>query len=739
VTLRGFVPVTEMAKAVAAVTPAPVPATAPPTPAASTVTYKQWGTIAGNPVFVKIPTVTTLTQSGATTYASVAPQPGYPSNPRPLGTVTFVRTRAGIDTILGSVSIADFGGDSPFFNTSPAAGDAITVVYAGDGVYMASTSSTVPVAGVTVTVSPLTPNALACQNQAFSAVVTGSADTAVAWSVAPGGATISAAGVFWTMTPGSYNVTATSRADPSVSASVAFTVGPAPLGVTGRIGDILSVIVTQCGGGYPVADVKWTTSAGTVTALNYGGGLYEFWSNFALPPAGQTVTLTVTGPGGVPSVIGTATVPTAPTITAPAFNSNPLAANPITVQWTSPAPDPQEFWLEGTCGTNACVPNPTYWPTKWVSVAGAARSAVLPAGFFPAGTSVGMALKASNKLVFTGNVAADSSVDVFARATGPTWWQFIPSAGASTWVTGTAAMAFPRFTHAVGNGGVSNGSKLYVIGGMADNTYTAPITAVEIYDIPTGTWSTATGAGPVTSFFQANVEVGTGLRLLGGQSSGTMQNAVGSYQEYHGYNNTWSTYPVPGWPGMNTARTKAAAAPMVYVPNAPTEPIWMISGGFNSSGVLNSAETMNGYGQWATTAPMPTARMDHAAALVGTRFYAIGGRDLNFTPLPNVEYYDKGTNTWTAAPSLPAPLYGAATAVIGTKLYVMGGATTGLTVTSTVLVLDTASPNPAWTPLPSLPVAVAYPAATVVGNTIYLVGGNGGPTTAYPYIQTFTP
>jgi hypothetical protein len=143
VTLRGYVPLTEMAKTMAAVTPAPVPANAPPTPAASTVTYKQWGTIAGNPVFVKTPTVTTLTQSGATTYASVAPKPGYPNNPRPSGTVTFVRTRAGVDTVLASVLISEFTGDSPFFTTSPVAGDTIVVIYSGDDVYAASSSNVV--------------------------------------------------------------------------------------------------------------------------------------------------------------------------------------------------------------------------------------------------------------------------------------------------------------------------------------------------------------------------------------------------------------------------------------------------------------------------------------------------------------------------------------------------------------------------------------------------------------------
>jgi N-acetylneuraminic acid mutarotase len=164
----------------------------------------------------------------------------------------------------------------------------------------------------------------------------------------------------------------------------------------------------------------------------------------------------------------------------------------------------------------------------------------------------------------------------------------------------------------------------------------------------------------------------------------------------------------------------------------------MVSGGYNGTGVLNSAETMNGNSVWATTAPMQTARMDHAAALVGSRYYVIGGRGTNFALLQSVEYYDGGT--WTAGPTLPVPLYGSAAAVIGTKIYVMGGATTGLTVTNKVFVHDSAFPNSGWSVAPSLPVAVAYPAAIVVNGVIYLVGGDkGGSANPYAYIQKFTP
>jgi len=145
VTLRGYVPLTEMAKAVSAVTPAPVPASAPPTEATATTTYRNWGTATGNPPFVKTPTDTTITQSSTRITASVAVRTGYPWG-HPAGSVTFVRSRAGVDEILGTVFIVDFGGDSPYLNTTSQAGDSFVAIYSGDATYAASSSNAVTTA-----------------------------------------------------------------------------------------------------------------------------------------------------------------------------------------------------------------------------------------------------------------------------------------------------------------------------------------------------------------------------------------------------------------------------------------------------------------------------------------------------------------------------------------------------------------------------------------------------------------
>ncbi len=76
--------------------------------------------------------------------------------------------------------------------------------------------------GVAVAVVPRTVSLYTAQSLAFSSAVTGSANTAVTWSVQEGstGGTVTAAGVY--TAPGSvgtYHVVAASQADPSVSAS----------------------------------------------------------------------------------------------------------------------------------------------------------------------------------------------------------------------------------------------------------------------------------------------------------------------------------------------------------------------------------------------------------------------------------------------------------------------------------------------------------------------------------------
>jgi len=77
--------------------------------------------------------------------------------------------------------------------------------------------------------------------------------------------------------------------------------------------------------------------------------------------------------------------------------------------------------------------------------------------------------------------------------------------------------------------------------------------------------------------------------------------------------------------------------------------------------------------QWATKAPMPTARAESAAGAINGRLYVAGGDD-GTKPLAALEVYDPSTDTWTAKTPMPAAINAAASAVINGQLYVAGGA-----------------------------------------------------------------
>ncbi len=150
-----------------------------------------------------------------------------------------------------------------------------------------SPSGTPPIA---VSVSPSSASIRANATQAFTATVTGAANTGVSWSVAEGtsGGAVTSSGVYTAPSaPGSYHVVAASAADPSATATAAVTVTAAPPPPT-----ITSVAVTPA---------TATIAAGATQA-------FTAQVNGA---ASEAVTWTVSlgGPGGTIDAHGLYTAP----------------------------------------------------------------------------------------------------------------------------------------------------------------------------------------------------------------------------------------------------------------------------------------------------------------------------------------------------------------------------------------------------------------------------------------------
>src|SRR5437762_1893206 len=78
--------------------------------------------------------------------------------------------------------------------------------------------------------------------------------------------------------------------------------------------------------------------------------------------------------------------------------------------------------------------------------------------------------------------------------------------------------------------------------------------------------------------------------------------------------------------------------------------------------------------RWTTAAPIPTPRDHLAAASIGGRVCAVGGRRLSVLQnLAVFECYDPTTDSWQAMPDAPTARGGIGAATIGSRLFVTGG------------------------------------------------------------------
>jgi hypothetical protein len=128
-----------------------------------------------------------------------------------------------------------------------------------------------------------------------------------------------------------------------------------------------------------------------------------------------------------------------------------------------------------------------------------------------------------------------------------------------------------------------------------------------------------------------------------------------------------------------------------------------------------------GTGRWSSGTPLPTPRDHLAAAVIGGRVYAVGGRpldpDRNFTVN---EQYDPAAGRWTAGPAMPTARGGIAATALAGSLHVFGGETSRR-VFAEHEIYDVAAGR--WRAAPPLPTARHGIAAAVVGGRIYVIGG----------------
>jgi Kelch motif protein len=129
--------------------------------------------------------------------------------------------------------------------------------------------------------------------------------------------------------------------------------------------------------------------------------------------------------------------------------------------------------------------------------------------------------------------------------------------------------------------------------------------------------------------------------------------------------------------------------------------------------------------RWTELAHMRQARGGLTGAVIGDKFYAVGGVLAQTQKHPQVfgtlEIYDFKTDSWRSGPRMPTPRHHVASVALGGKLYVLGGRGDRDLSLSTVERFDPATSR--WERLPPLPFGVGDPAAVVARGRIVVISG----------------
>ncbi len=272
-------------------------------------------------------------------------------------------------------------------------------------------------------------------------------------------------------------------------------------------------------------------------------------------------------------------------------------------------------------------------------------------------------------------------------------------AGSGNWYT-RASAAFARqevsYTYS------PEVKKFFLAGGHS--------TVQEAYDPSTDSWSTVAPLPAALDHIQS-VDLNGRIYYIGGLAAWPRP-AVGSVYIYD-----------------PTANTVATGAPMPAGRERGAGGVGIYGGKIYYAGGLHDGVAVPWFdvydpvtNRWASLANMPEARDHFQGAVVGQRFYAIGGRVTTIDATTRVnDAYDLTAGAWmTGLAPLPTARGGSAVAVIGTKVFVIGGEGGGQAF-STVEAYDTGTNS--WSGLTPMPTARHGIEAAVCNGGLYVADG----------------
>jgi N-acetylneuraminic acid mutarotase len=254
-----------------------------------------------------------------------------------------------------------------------------------------------------------------------------------------------------------------------------------------------------------------------------------------------------------------------------------------------------------------------------------------------------------------------------------------------------------------------------------------------------GTW-TKIGDMPEIRYAHTADEISGKVYIAGGVNTeqGAYPTTMLVYDEA---DSSWTTISLPG----NSLRGQHTSCVVDHIVTAFN--LYLIGGGILVGGTVNSTAQVDIYnittGQWYTTNPMPTDRLNLACALLDDKIYVAGGMHCingvqDYNGLKTFEVYNLSTQTWSTLPDMPTRRWGLSAVAFDGKIYVFGGRTLDFRPPS----IDVYDPQDStWNIKSNMPTPRYQLATCLLDSNIYAIDGwySSGSGPIYDTVEVYNP
>lgn len=554
-----------------------------------------------------------------------------------------------------------------------------------------SSTTTTPPPNIVVQIAQSSPSVSQGASLTFTAIVSGTANGAVTWSIQEGsaGGTITSTGVYTApMVAGNYHVIATSVANPSSSSTVIVNVPKvqmsiSPAGPSMGAGESQTFQAAISGCVSPA--INWSVQGGAAGGTITAAGVYT------APPTFGTYTVVATSAGC-------------------ANNSASVLVSvaPLSVDVT---PKLDVLGPAGVRNFSASVLGSVTKGVTWTVQEGATGGSITSTGVYTAPASTG-----------TFHVVAASAKDPTTTS---------PPATVTVVASGFRPTGSMQDSRTAPTETLLKSGKVLVTGGAACFFYyyyyygSCLLASAELYDPQAGTFS-KTGAMATNLVFHTATLLGDGHVLVAG---GTTRSPSAEL-----YDETAGTFTATG--SLITTRDSHTATLL------PNQHVLIIGGKNNLGNPISVSEDYDPTkGTFAASASLIAGRSEHTATVLANGKILVAGGSSGHTALPSAELYDPATNAFTATGSMNAARSGHAATLLPNGNVLITGGTNGTSSLASAEVYDV--PTGKFTNL-SASMMVArdgHFAVSLPDGRVLIAGGTNSGYVAEiydPTAQTFT-